>query len=116
MSLLEEDIMTPKEKYRQICREARATGLILLALIVLWCCFGFGGFALTGAEPLLFGLPLWALAGTLGLWLTAIVLVWGLTHFVFRDMPLEDCPPPPPLAVPRPQGGGQTLKGGRIDG
>ena len=82
--------MTRKEKYRQMCREARATGLTLLALIVLWCCFGFGGFALTGAEPFLFGLPLWALAGTIGIWLTAIGLVWGLTRSVFRDMALDD--------------------------
>lgn len=109
--------MTRKEKYRQICREARATGLILLALIVLWCCFGFGGFALTGAEPLLFGLPLWALAGTLGLWLTAIVLVWGLTHFVFRDMPLEDSEALTPTTAPGspPPPRGRTKAEGRED-
>lgn len=87
--------MTRKEIYRQLCREAGATGLVLLALIVLWCIFGFGGFALTGAEPFLFGLPLWALAGTVGIHLTAILLVRVLTRSVFRDMPLEEPPTPP---------------------
>lgn len=96
--------MTRKEIYRQLCREARGTGVGLLALIVLWCVFGFGGFAVFGGEPLVLGLPFWALAGTVGIWLTAIGLVWVLTHGVFRDMPLEDgaVPPPPPWAVPRP--------------
>ena len=82
--------MTRKEIYRQLCREAGATGLVLLALIVLWCIFGFGGFALFGAEPCLFGLPFWAIAGTVGIWLTAIMLVWVLTRGVFRDMPLDE--------------------------
>lgn len=82
--------MSRKEQYLQLRREAGATGLVLAALIVLWCVFGFGSYALTGTEPLLAGLPLWALLGTVGIWLTAIVLVWLLLHFVFKDMPLED--------------------------
>ena len=82
--------MSRKEQYRQLCREAGATGCVLLALIALWCVFGFGSFSLTGSEVFFAGLPLWALAGTVGIWLTAIGLVYCLTHFVFKDMPLDD--------------------------
>jgi uncharacterized membrane protein YhdT len=72
--------MTPKEKYRQICREAGATGLALALLIVLWCVLGF---RLSGSEAMFFGLPLWALAGTVGIWLLAILLTFILVKFVF---------------------------------
>ena len=77
--------MTPKEKYRQICREAGATGLVLLLLIVLWCVLGFG---LSASEVMVLGLPLWALAGTVGIWLLAILLTFILVKFVLKDMAL----------------------------
>ena len=77
--------MTPKEKYRQICREAGATGLALLLLIVLWCVLGFG---LSASEVMVLGLPLWALTGTVGIWLLAILLTFILVKFVFKDMAL----------------------------
>ena len=77
--------MTPKEKYRQICREAGATGLVLLLLIVLWCVLGFG---LSASEVTVLGLPLWALTGTVGFWLLAILLTFILVKFVFKDMAL----------------------------
>ena len=77
--------MTPKEKYRQICREAGATGLALALLILLWCVLGFG---LSGSEAMFFGLPLWALAGTVGIWFLAILLTFILVKFVFKDMAL----------------------------
>ena len=77
--------MTPKEKYQQICREAGATGLVLLLLIVLWCVLGFG---LSASEVMVLGLPLWALAGTVGIWLLAILLTFILVKFVFKDMAL----------------------------
>jgi uncharacterized membrane protein YhdT len=77
--------MTPKEKYQQICREAGATGLALLLLIVLWCVLGFG---LSASEVMVLGLPLWALTGTVGIWLLAILLTFILVKFVFKDMAL----------------------------
>lgn len=77
--------MTPKEKYRQICREAGATGLVLLLLIIMWCLLGFG---LSGSNVMIFGLPLWAVAGTLGIWLLAIALTFILVKFIFKDMSL----------------------------
>lgn len=78
--------MTPKEKYRQICREAGATGLVLLLLIIMWCVLGFG---LPGSDTLIFGLPLWAVAGTVGIWLLAIFLTFILVKFIFKDMALS---------------------------
>ena len=71
--------MTPKEKYRQICREAGATGLVLALIIVLWCVLGFG---LSGSEVMVLGLPLWAVAGTVGIWLLAILLTFILVNIV----------------------------------
>ena len=79
--------MTEKEKYRQVCREAAATGIALLILIVFWL---FAGFGLSGSTITIFRLPLWATASTVGVWLFAIVLVWILTKFVFKDMDLGD--------------------------
>ena len=79
--------MTEKEKYRQICREATATGIALLILIAFW---RFAGFGLSGSTATIFHLPLWAAVSTVGVWIFAIVLVWVLTKFVFRDMDLEE--------------------------
>ena len=79
--------MTEKEKYRQVCREAAATGIALLILIVFWL---FAGFGLSGSTVTIFWLPLWAAASTVGVWLFAIVLVWVLTKWVFKDMDLGD--------------------------
>ena len=79
--------MTEKEKYRQVCRKAAATGIALLVLIVFWL---FAGFGLSGSTATIFRLPLWAAASTVGVWIFAIVLVWVLTKFVFRDMDLEE--------------------------
>ena len=78
--------MTEKGKYRQVQREAIATGIVLLLLILFWFAAGFG---LAGADIRVFHLPLWAVMGSLGVWLMAIFLVWRLTKTVFRDMPLS---------------------------
>lgn len=79
--------MTEKEKYRQVCREAAATGIALLILIVFWL---FAGFGLSGSDVTIFRLPLWAAASTVGVWFFSIVLVWALTKFVFKDMDLGE--------------------------
>lgn len=78
-----------KGRFSQIKREATATGIALLALICYWLAVGFG---LSALDIRIFHLPLWAVAGTVGTWLFALVLVAGLLRFVFRDMPLEDDP------------------------
>ena len=79
--------MTDWEKYQQIRREAVYTGLPLLVLILFWCWAGFG---LASVDAVVFGLPLWALTSSIGVWFFAIVLVKMLLKFVFRDMPLDE--------------------------
>ncbi|SDP55877.1 YhdT family protein [Selenomonas ruminantium] len=79
--------MTDWEKYQQIRREAAFTGLALLVLILFWCWAGFG---LSDVEAEVFGLPLWAVTSSIGVWFFAIVLVKILLRYVFRDMSLDD--------------------------
>lgn len=82
--------MTRKEKYRQVKREAIATGLALAALIVYWLFAGFGAAHWFGTEVRVAGLPLWVILGTFGTWAMAMLLVLFLLRFVFLDMPLDD--------------------------
>lgn len=82
--------MTEYEKFRQVCREARGTGVLLGVLIVFWLAAGFGAYAVWGSEPAVFGLPVWAIGGTIGVWLFAIVGVWVLLRTTFCDMDLDD--------------------------
>ena len=79
--------MTREEKYRQVRREAGATGVLLALIILFWCVAGFG---LAGVPVFVFGLPLWAVMGTVGVWMFAIVGVYVLVHGWFADMSLED--------------------------
>ena len=79
--------MTREEKYRQVRREAGATGVLLALLILFWCAAGFG---LAGVPVFVFGLPLWAVMGTVGVWMFAIVGVYVLVHGWFADMSLDD--------------------------
>ena len=79
--------MTREEKYRQVRREAGATGVLLALIILFWCAAGFG---LAGVPVFVFGMPLWAVMGTVGVWLFAIVGVYVLVHGWFADMSLED--------------------------
>ncbi|RHM57218.1 DUF997 family protein [Mitsuokella sp. AF33-22] len=79
--------MNNYEKYQQVKKEAGATGALLLALILFWTAAGFG---LAGTQVEFLHLPLWVWASSLGVWVFAIVGVKALTHFVFRDMSLED--------------------------
>ena len=78
--------MTKKDKYRQVQREAIATGIVLVLLILFWLASGFG---LAGSDIRIFHLPLWAMMGSIGVWFMAIFLVRILTKLVFRDMPLS---------------------------
>lgn len=78
--------MSEREKYRQICREAKLTGTLLGALIVFWLIAGFGA---SHIEVEIFRLPLWVITSTVGVWLAAILGVKILISCVFRDLDLD---------------------------
>ena len=69
------------------CWAAMVLVAALLVLILFWTAAGFG---LAGTQVEFLHLPLWVWASSLGVWVFAIVGVKALTHFVFRDMSLED--------------------------
>ena len=79
--------MNNYEKYRQVRKEAAATGLLLLTLIAAWIAAGFG---LADVRAEFFHLPLWVWTATIGIWLFAIIGVKVLTATVFVDMSLDD--------------------------
>ena len=79
--------MTREEKNRQIRREARATA-ILFAICVVWH-VGFG-VLLSGTGIKVFGLPLWLVLSTPGVFIVAVVGVVYLLKRVFVNFSLED--------------------------
>ena len=79
--------MTREEKERQIKKEARATA-ILFAICFIWHA-GFG-YLLSGSGIKLFGLPLWWILSTPGLFVEAGVGVIYLLKNVFVNFSLDD--------------------------
>ena len=80
--------MNTFETYQQVRREAGRTALLLVLLIVFWLLAGFGLYALF-PKVALCHIPLWAIFGSLGVWLFAVlgvrVLLCG-----FKDMELKE--------------------------
>ena len=76
-----------EQKERQIRREAKAT-LILFAVCFIWNA-GFA-YGLSGTGVRLFGLPLWWLVSTPGMFIVAVIGVVFLLKKVFVDFDLED--------------------------
>ena len=81
------ETMTEKEKYAQVKREAGATGLVLVVIILFWIAAGFGAAYI---QVQFLHLPLWVWTACLGTWVVGMVLVRVLTKLVFRDMDLEE--------------------------
>ncbi len=79
--------MKKEEKEKQIRKEAKAT-LILFAICLVWN-VGFA-YGLSGTGIRLFGLPLWWLISTPGMFIIAIIGVFVLIKKVFKDFSLED--------------------------
>ena len=80
-------LLTREEKELQIRREARAT-LILFAICFLWN-VGFA-YGLSGIGGRIFGLPLWWVVSTPGMFIVATVGVIYLLKKVFINFDLED--------------------------
>ena len=79
--------MNREQKERQIRKEAKAT-LILFAICFIWN-VGFA-YGLSGAGVRLFGLPLWWLISTPGMFIIAVIGVVILLKKVFVNFELED--------------------------
>ena len=77
--------MSDAQKFSLVMREAIYTGLALVGLIIFWLIAGFGTAA---ADVKIFHLPLWALLGTIGVWLVAILISAVLSKILFRDVDL----------------------------
>lgn len=79
--------MTREQKDRQIRKEAKAT-LILFAFCFVWN-VGFA-YGLSGTGARLFGLPVWWLVSTPGMFVVAVIGVAFLLKKVFVNFDLED--------------------------
>ena len=79
--------MKRQEKEKQIRKEAAAT-LILFAVCFVWN-VGFA-YGLSGTGIRVFGLPLWWLISTPGMFIIALAGVAVLLRTVFRDFDLDD--------------------------
>lgn len=78
--------LTQAEKFSLIRREAIYTGIALIGLIIFWLIAGFG---LSTIDAKIFHLPLWAVAGSIGVWLFAILASYILSHKLFKDIDLD---------------------------
>ena len=77
--------LTEAEKFSVVRREAVYTGVALALLIIFWLIAGFG---LANIDVKIFHLPLWAVAGSIGVWIFAILASYILSHKLFKDMDL----------------------------
>ena len=73
------------QKFSLVRREAIYTGLALVGLIIFWLIAGFGTASL---DVKIFHLPLWALLGTVGVWLVAILISAVLSKILFKNVEL----------------------------
>lgn len=78
---------TYAQKMRQANREALATVVALVAIIVVWY---VGGIGLAGCGIEVFSTPLWIIGGTVGTWLAAIAAAVILAKCVFADFSLDE--------------------------
>lgn len=74
-------------KLRQCNREALITVAALVLTIAVWALLGFG---LSGLETRICGIPLWAVAGTVGTWIFALIVSVVLSKKLFCDFDVEE--------------------------
>ncbi len=77
--------LSDAQKFSLVRREAIYTGLALVGLIIFWLAAGFGTSSL---DVKIFHLPLWAVLGSVGVWLVAILISALLSKKLFTDMDL----------------------------
>ncbi len=77
--------MNDAQKFSLVKREAIYTGFALMGLIIFWLIAGFGT---ASSEIKIFHLPLWAILGSVGVWLVAILISAILSKILFKDVDL----------------------------
>ncbi|MBR0261504.1 MAG: YhdT family protein [Selenomonadaceae bacterium] len=77
--------MSDAQKFSLVRREAIYTGLALCGLIIFWLIAGFGT---ASSDVKIFHLPLWAVLGSIGVWLVAILISAILSKVLFKDVDL----------------------------
>ena len=78
---------TYAQKMAQADREAKATVIALIVIVLAWILLGFG---LAGSDIRLFHLPIWVVGGTLGVLIVSIIVAAVLRYSVFADFDLDD--------------------------
>ena len=79
--------MKRSEKFRQANREAKATVLATIAVIVFWTLAGFG---LANCEMQILSTPIWIWMGCVGSWIFACLVAVYLANYVCVDMSFDD--------------------------
>lgn len=79
--------MKRSEKFRQANREAKATVLATIAVILFWTLAGFG---LANSEVKILSTPLWVWMGCVGSWIFACLVAVYLANYVCVDMSFDD--------------------------
>ena len=83
--------MQDKKAYGAKLRQCNREALITVAALALtgggWALLGFG---LSGVEARVCGIPLWAVAGTVGTWLFAVAVSVVLSNKIFSDFSAEE--------------------------
>lgn len=77
--------MNEAQKFSLVKREAIYTGIALAGLIIFWLMAGFGT---ASSEIKIFYLPLWAILGSIGVWIVAITISAVLSKILFKDVDL----------------------------
>ena len=75
------------EKLRRCNKEALVTVGALALTVIVWIVCGFG---LSGLSVKIAGIPLWAVCGTVGTWIFAIIVSVVLSRAFFKDFDVEE--------------------------
>ena len=79
--------MKRSEKFRQANREAIATVVAAIAVIIFWCLAGFG---LADSDITILHTPFWVWGGCVGSWIFAIIVTVILSEKVFVNFDLDE--------------------------
>ena len=79
--------MKRSDKFRQANREAKATVVAAIAVIIFWCMAGFG---LADSDITFLHTPLWVWGGCVGTWIFAVLVTIFLSERVFKNFELDN--------------------------